>query len=125
MPVEVREAEDGDMDRVFEICSLAFADNEPLWDYMWPKHWEAAGRKQGAERMRGIRKNDPNTKFILGVDSETVRKPTTVAVRGLRPCHMVSERSLTLGFITSREISLACPSGMSTPTTLCLTWRVT
>jgi len=34
MGVKVLEAEDADMERIFEITSIAFAKNEPLWDLM-------------------------------------------------------------------------------------------
>jgi len=71
MPVQVLEAEDTDMERIFEIGSLAFARAEPLWDVFWPKHWEEAGRKQGAERMRETRRRDHTTKYMKAVDSET------------------------------------------------------
>ncbi|TKA80651.1 hypothetical protein B0A55_01876 [Friedmanniomyces simplex] len=71
MPVQVLEAVDADMERIFEICSLAFAREEHFWDVFWPKHWEEAGRKQGAERMRETRRTDPTTKYMKAVDSET------------------------------------------------------
>lgn len=31
-------ANDADMPRLFEITSLAFKDNEPFWDAMYPRH---------------------------------------------------------------------------------------
>ncbi|KAK3674709.1 hypothetical protein LTR78_005431 [Recurvomyces mirabilis] len=71
MTVQALEAEDADMDRIFEIASLAFDHNEPLWDVFWPQHWEAEGRKKGAERMRETRNTDAHTKYIKAVDTET------------------------------------------------------
>ncbi|KAK5727823.1 hypothetical protein LTS12_027408, partial [Elasticomyces elasticus] len=68
MPVEVLEADDGDMERLFEICSLAFNTNEPLWEIFWPKYLLDSGRKQGAERMRETRRTDPSTKYMKAVD---------------------------------------------------------
>ncbi|KAK5122257.1 hypothetical protein LTR85_004167 [Meristemomyces frigidus] len=71
MGIKVLEAEDADMDRIFEITSLAFADNEPMWDVMYPKHWLDSGRKIGAERMRQIKNTDPLTTFMKAVDEES------------------------------------------------------
>lgn len=71
MVIQALEADDADMDRIFEVASLAFARNEPLWDVFWPQHWESEGRRAGAERMRETRNTDPNTKYIKAVDTET------------------------------------------------------
>ncbi|KAK5135486.1 hypothetical protein LTR08_005275 [Meristemomyces frigidus] len=71
MPIQVLPAEDTDMDRIFEIASLAFAKNEPLWDVMWPNHWLDTGRQKGAERMREIRNTNPRTTYLKGVDEES------------------------------------------------------
>lgn len=71
MVIEVSPAEDVDMDRLFEITSLAFDRNEPVWDAMYPAHWTAEGRKHGAERLRDIQDSDPHATFIKAVDAET------------------------------------------------------
>ncbi|KAK4548609.1 hypothetical protein LTR36_009519 [Oleoguttula mirabilis] len=68
MGTKVLEAEDADMYRIFEIASLAFAKNEPMWDVMWPKHWLDSGRQVGAERMRQIKHTDPHTKYMKAVE---------------------------------------------------------
>ncbi|CAJ2506491.1 Uu.00g006210.m01.CDS01 [Anthostomella pinea] len=71
MPVQVLEAEDADMDRLIEVASLAFQRNEPMWDLMWPLHWETSGRKQAADRMREIRKSSPHAKYMKAVDADS------------------------------------------------------
>ncbi len=68
MSTQALEAEDADMDRIFEICSLAFARNEPFFDATWPNHWTEAGRKQGGERMKKIKNTVPSTTFLKAVD---------------------------------------------------------
>ncbi|KAK5173912.1 uncharacterized protein LTR77_002593 [Saxophila tyrrhenica] len=69
MATQVHEASDEDMYRLFEICSLAFAHNEPFFDACWPLHWTEAGRKQGGERFKEINNTDPNNTFLKAVDS--------------------------------------------------------
>lgn len=71
MGVQVIPAEDADMDRIFEIACIAFARNEPLWDVMWPNHWQDTGRQKGAARMRAIRNTTPSTTYLKAVDEET------------------------------------------------------
>lgn len=70
MAIEVREAREDDMPRIFEITSLAFQRNEPFWDAWWPQHWTADGRKAGAERFKQTMK-DPFAKYMKAVDSST------------------------------------------------------
>ena len=70
MPIEVKEAEEADMARIFEIASLAFDHNEPFWDAWWQNHWTESGRKAGAERMKQAMK-DPFAKFTKAVDTST------------------------------------------------------
>lgn len=65
------EAEDADMYRIFEICSLAFARNEPFFDAVWPKHWTEAGRSQGAERFKRIKNTDPVATYLKAFDAAT------------------------------------------------------
>jgi len=69
--IKVLEAQDADMDRIFEITSTSFARNEPLWDVMYPSHWIDSGRKIGADRMRTIKNTDPQTTFLKAVDEST------------------------------------------------------
>ena len=69
MAIQVLEAEDADMSRIFEICSLAFGDNEPFWIASWPNHSTDVGRKTGAERMIKIKNSDPNTTYLKAVDA--------------------------------------------------------
>jgi GNAT superfamily N-acetyltransferase len=68
MEIRVQEAEDADMYRMFEICSLAYTRSEPFWDACWPEHWTEAGRRQGAERWKDINHADPDTTFLKAVD---------------------------------------------------------
>ncbi|KAI5371146.1 Putative GNAT domain, acyl-CoA N-acyltransferase [Septoria linicola] len=71
MPVIAIPAEDADFDRIFEITSLAFARNEPVWDVMYPAHWTPAGRAKGSARMLKLHQTIPETTFIKAVDTET------------------------------------------------------
>ena len=65
------EAEDADMYRIFEICSLAFARNEPFFDVTYPNHWTEAGRLQGAERFKRFKNTDPVTTYLKAIDAAT------------------------------------------------------
>ena len=65
------EAEDADMYRIFEICSLAFARNEPFVDAIWPNHWTDAGRMQGADRFKHIKNTDPIATYLKAIDAAT------------------------------------------------------
>lgn len=71
MEVEVQEATGADMYRIFEICSLGFARNEPFWDAVWPNHWTEAGRQQGAQRFTKIKNNTPETTYLKAIDAST------------------------------------------------------
>ena len=71
MANEVKEAEDVDMGRIFEIGSLAFARNEPFWDAWWPEHWTEAGRKAGGERFMQIKNTDPVTTYMKATEPST------------------------------------------------------
>ena len=68
MDLQLQEATDADMYRIFEICSLAFDRNEPFWDACWPQHWTPSGRQQGAERFTYIKNTDPNTTYVKAFD---------------------------------------------------------
>lgn len=69
MKIEVQEATDADMYRIFEICSLGFARNEPFFDAVWPNHWTESGRQQGAERFTDTKNNTPETTYLKAVDA--------------------------------------------------------
>lgn len=64
-------AEDADMPRLFEITSLAFKDNEPFWDAMYPRHDTPEGRRIGGERFVKAKHADPNTLYLKAVDENT------------------------------------------------------
>lgn len=64
-------AEDADMPRLFEITSLAFKDNEPFWDAMYPGHTTPEGRRIGGERFVKAKHADPNTLYLKAVDEHT------------------------------------------------------
>lgn len=68
MGVQVLEASDEDMLRLFTICSLAFDHNEPVFDASWPNHWTEAGRQQGASRFKEIKNRKPEATFLKAVD---------------------------------------------------------
>ena len=68
MTIVVLEAEAQDLYRLFEICSLAFAQNEPHFNANWPAHSTAAGRLQGAERFKQAQISDQHTIFLKAVD---------------------------------------------------------
>lgn len=68
MGIQTLPAEDADMQRLFTITSLAFKDNEPFWDAMYPHHTTEAGRRIGGERFLKAKKADPNTHYIKAVD---------------------------------------------------------
>lgn len=71
MGIQVLEAEDSDMYRIFEIASLAFGTHEPFFNVSWPNHLTESGRIQAAERCTKIKNTDPNTTYLKGVDGST------------------------------------------------------
>ncbi len=71
MEVQVQEAKDEDMYRIFEIFSLAFGRNEPFVDAVWPNHWTDSGRQQGAERFTHIKNTDQDTVYLKAFDAAT------------------------------------------------------
>ncbi|WPG98306.1 Hypothetical protein R9X50_00109400 [Acrodontium crateriforme] len=71
MSIKVLEAEQADFPRIFEICSLAFAHNEPFFDILYPEHWLESGRRNGIERMRQASREDKHTHFLKAVDEST------------------------------------------------------
>ena len=60
-----------DMPRVFEIVSLAFANDHEYVDAVFPLHATPAGRKAGGERMLHIFQGDPYGHFMKVVDNDT------------------------------------------------------
>lgn len=68
MAIHVLEANEADMHRIFEICSLAFARNEPFFDAIYPLHWTESGREQGVQRFTKAKNTDPHTTFLKAVD---------------------------------------------------------
>lgn len=64
---------ENDIHRVFEIASLAFANDHEYMDAVFPAHSTCAGRKAGAERMIQMFRGDPHGYFIKAVDNESGR----------------------------------------------------
>lgn len=71
MGITISPAEDADMHRLFTITSLAFKDNEPFWDAMYPDHNTTSGREKGGARFVKAKNSDPNTTFVKAVDDST------------------------------------------------------
>ena len=59
MEIRVLEAEDADMYRIFEICSLAFARNEPFFDVTYPNHWTEAGTFARCRKIQTLQEHRP------------------------------------------------------------------
>ncbi|KAL9105501.1 MAG: hypothetical protein Q9227_009331 [Pyrenula ochraceoflavens] len=62
---------DQDMDRAFTIISDSFGHEHPYIDYVFPHHDTAEGRRVGAERIRAMKNNDPNTTYLKVTDLST------------------------------------------------------
>jgi hypothetical protein len=62
---------EADMPRVFELVSLAFANDHEYVDAVFPAHNTPAGRKAGSERMLQLFHGDPYGNIIKCVDNET------------------------------------------------------
>ncbi|THV47279.1 hypothetical protein BGAL_0322g00100 [Botrytis galanthina] len=71
MVLKVEECNDDDMHRVFEIFCQAFGTRHPMIEAVYPNHDTEAGRISGGNRFRDIKNNDPHTKFIKVVDTDT------------------------------------------------------
>lgn len=56
------------MPRVFEILSLAFANEHEYVDCCWQNHDTPAGRKAGGKRMLELMRGDPNGHIMKVVD---------------------------------------------------------
>jgi GNAT superfamily N-acetyltransferase len=68
---EVQRCTEADIPRVFEIVSLAFANDHEYVDAVFPAHNTPAGRKAGSERMLQLFHGDPYGNFVKCVDIET------------------------------------------------------
>jgi hypothetical protein len=68
---EVQRCTEADIPRVFEIVSLAFANDHEYVDAVFPAHNTTAGRKAGSERMLQLFHGDPYGNIIKCVDTET------------------------------------------------------
>ena len=69
---KVLECEDADMRRVFDITSLAFQRNEPMWDATYPQHWTEEGRRKAGIRLIGKKNSDPTTTYCKAVNERGV-----------------------------------------------------
>lgn len=67
MNFKIAPVEDGDMDRLFAITSLAFQQNEEIWNAVYPQHETPEGRKAGADRFVQVKAADPNTHYIKAI----------------------------------------------------------
>lgn len=68
---EIQECVEADIPRVFEIISLAFANDHEYFDAIFPAHDTLEGRKVGSERMLQIFQGDPFGNFLKAVDTKT------------------------------------------------------
>lgn len=69
--LQVQRCTPADIPRVFEIVSLAFANDHEYVDAVFPAHTTPAGRKVGSERMLQTFHGDPYGNFVKVVDSDT------------------------------------------------------
>ena len=68
---EVQRCTEADMSRVFEIVSLAFANDHEYVDAVFPAHDTPEGRKIGSKRMLEIFRGDPYGNFVKVVHNDT------------------------------------------------------
>jgi hypothetical protein len=68
---EVQSCDEAEISRVFEIISLAFANDHEYFDAIFPAHDTPEGRKVGTERMLQIFHGDPFGNFLKAVDTKT------------------------------------------------------
>ncbi|KAF4780792.1 hypothetical protein HER10_EVM0002547 [Colletotrichum scovillei] len=71
MHLEVRQCTENDIPRVFEIVSLAFANDHEFVDAVFPEHSTSEGRKLGSERMLAMFHGDPYSIFLKCIDTNT------------------------------------------------------
>ncbi|KXH68602.1 hypothetical protein CSAL01_05962 [Colletotrichum salicis] len=72
MHIEVQRCTEKDIPRVFEIVSLAFANDHEFVDAIFPAHSSPEGRKLGSERMLATFHGDP---YIASSSSGPVPPP--------------------------------------------------
>jgi GNAT superfamily N-acetyltransferase len=68
---EVQPCTEADIPRVFEIISLAFANDHEYMDAIFPAHGTPEGRRAGSERMLQIFQGDPYGNFTKVIDKDT------------------------------------------------------
>ena len=68
---QVQRCTEADIPRVFEIVSLAFANDHEYVDAVFPAHGTPEGRDAGSERMLQMFHNDPYGNFLKVVDHDT------------------------------------------------------
>jgi hypothetical protein len=68
---EVQRCTESDIPRVFEIISLAFANDHEYMDAVFPAHGTPAGRKAGSERLLQIFHGDSYGNFVKVVDKDS------------------------------------------------------
>lgn len=68
---EVQRCTAEDIPRVFEIVSLAFANDHEYVDSVFPAHHTPEGRKAGSERLLESFHGDPYGNFLKVVDKDT------------------------------------------------------
>lgn len=68
---EVQRCTEADIPRIFEIVSLAFANDHEYVDAILPAHDTPEGRKIGSERMLQMFQGDPYGNFVEVVDNDT------------------------------------------------------
>ncbi|KAL2876991.1 hypothetical protein SGCOL_007825 [Colletotrichum sp. CLE4] len=73
MHVEVQRCTEKDIPRVFEIVSLAFANDHEFVDAVFPAHSSPEGRKLGSERMLATFHGDPYSIFLKCINTDTGR----------------------------------------------------
>ncbi|KAJ0323940.1 hypothetical protein COL5a_008056 [Colletotrichum fioriniae] len=69
--LEVQQCTEEDIPRVFEIVSLAFANDHEFVDAVFPAHSSPEGRKLGSSRMLAMFRGDPYSVFLKCIDTDT------------------------------------------------------
>lgn len=73
MAFTIIEALEVDMERAFEIASLAFGRAQPFWNVTYPNHWTPAGRQSGARNFQETKRSDPFAKYVKAIDNASGR----------------------------------------------------
>lgn len=71
MAFVIEECTDADMPRAFELLSLAFGNEHPYIEAVFPAHQSSEGRRIGGERLLGFRQADPFATNMKAVDPKT------------------------------------------------------